>query len=374
MFQPEGIRFAGYQHRTFQNEEIHYKHAVLGKGRKALQLNKWPAWTPGRGRILRCLREACVPAVTANLLTHKYGPPKALTVVDPSEVERLEAEARKFMCGPGDFGRRFDEFAEYLRDNGLGCDWEFVSYLAFLAEDGDIFTVASGTLDDLLAFYGLDARIAGRVEWARYQVLAELSNILRDYLAIYGPANPIELQSYMWVVARLVKGKTYRAKKQPEEDWVAELQRRLAMARKREEDGLAGEQFVVDQERQLLTGASRSDLADKVKHSGAADPNCGYDVTSFWPDGRERHLEVKTTSDDPSSNRGFWLSENERLVAERDPIWEVIRVWNIRSAPRSESLGNVVRESSGDWKMAASSWFVERLQPFPCQKGVATAT
>ncbi len=61
--------------------------------------------------------------------------------------------------------------------------------------------------------------------------------------------------------------------------------------------GEAGEKFVVDLERRQLTEAERSDLARRVRWVAVEDGDgAGYDVLSFDRGGRERLLEVKTTS------------------------------------------------------------------------------
>lgn len=90
--------------------------------------------------------------------------------------------------------------------------------------------------------------------------------------------------------------------------------------------GKAGEEFVVNLERRLLTGLDRSDLALRVRWVAAEDGDgAGYDVLSFDPTGRERLLEVKTTNG--SARTPFFLSRNERsLATERSADWCIYRV------------------------------------------------
>jgi hypothetical protein len=60
--------------------------------------------------------------------------------------------------------------------------------------------------------------------------------------------------------------------------------------------GLAGEEWVISLEREQLSRLDRADLADKIRWvSRDEGDGAGYDVRSYWPDGRERLIEVMTT-------------------------------------------------------------------------------
>ncbi|MES3011743.1 MAG: DUF3883 domain-containing protein [Pseudomonadota bacterium] len=61
--------------------------------------------------------------------------------------------------------------------------------------------------------------------------------------------------------------------------------------------GLAGEEFIVQFEHWRLNQLGQARLADKVDHvSQSKGDGLGYDVLSFDADGKERFIEVKTTS------------------------------------------------------------------------------
>lgn len=61
--------------------------------------------------------------------------------------------------------------------------------------------------------------------------------------------------------------------------------------------GDAGEEWVVDLEREDLARRGRLDLAERVIWTAREiGDGAGYDVASFYPDGRERLIEVKTTN------------------------------------------------------------------------------
>ncbi len=85
----------------------------------------------------------------------------------------------------------------------------------------------------------------------------------------------------------------------------------------RKETGDQGEEVVFLIEYQFLLDAGKFDLAGKVKNvSKDLGDGAGYDVLSYFLDGRPKYIEVKTTSSD--IDRPFYLSKNERDFMERE--------------------------------------------------------
>jgi len=82
--------------------------------------------------------------------------------------------------------------------------------------------------------------------------------------------------------------------------------------------GRAGEEMVVEFERNRLRRAGRDDLAEDVRWVSDRDgDHLGYDIRSFEIDGQDRLLEVKTTNG--RARTRFWLSNNQCDVAARNP-------------------------------------------------------
>lgn len=102
--------------------------------------------------------------------------------------------------------------------------------------------------------------------------------------------------------------------------------------------GKAGEQRVLDHERQTLHQAGRNDLAAKVRWTAIEDGDgYGYDIASYEPDGRDRLLEVKTTNG--WERTPFHISRNELAVADaRREDWHLIRLWNFAREPKAFAL------------------------------------
>lgn len=102
--------------------------------------------------------------------------------------------------------------------------------------------------------------------------------------------------------------------------------------------GERGEEVVLASEIARLRSEGRDDLARRVcwvakdKGDGA-----GYDILSFSPTGRERLLEVKTTTGYRTTP--FYLSENERaLSAERPDAFRLVRLYDFSRQPRAFQL------------------------------------
>jgi len=102
--------------------------------------------------------------------------------------------------------------------------------------------------------------------------------------------------------------------------------------------GKSGEERVFFAEQSSLRVAGRDDLARKVRWVSVEDGDgAGYDIRSFDPTGRERLIEVKTTTGHKQTP--FMLSENERAFSEERPDeFRLVRLFDFARAPRAVEL------------------------------------
>lgn len=361
-----GIPFTSFDNPYLIKDEIAYKYKAYDEGRGILSFEKWKHWLKKVGRIQNAAKGACARSVSQNLLEHRYGAKgnsdaPLYRVKTENEIRKLENELYQFLLGgssnPESFGKRFDNFAEYLRDQKLSCKWPFLAYLSFLLNPTLYFPVLPGRFEKLLLFYNIDFKFSGKVEWTRYALLLEIANQLKEKLSIYGQANAIQVQSYMWVVSGLL-GKAKNV--DPKNDVIdldKELENRQKRSAEKERIGLLGEKFIFESERRRLLDVQRADLAEKVDHVATKTSSLGYDIFSYNVDGSPLHIEVKTTTREKPLDTGFWLSETERDCGGKDHNWVIYRVWAIDSSPYYENLGNVVNNDVG-WKVDPCSWFV----------------
>ncbi|MBX3032008.1 MAG: DUF3883 domain-containing protein [Chloroflexi bacterium] len=108
--------------------------------------------------------------------------------------------------------------------------------------------------------------------------------------------------------------------------------------------GDAGEEWVVGLERERLERHGRADLASLVVWAAREiGDGLGYDVASFFPDGRERLIEVKTTN--YGVRTPFYITRGEVSFSERRPeAFSLYRVHGFARDPRLYILDGSVRE------------------------------
>lgn len=110
--------------------------------------------------------------------------------------------------------------------------------------------------------------------------------------------------------------------------------------------GKAGEEWVLDAERESLDRQGRRDLADSVVWvSNDLGDGAGYDISSFLIDGTPRHIEVKTTN--LGARTPFYVTRWEVEVSRKESdIYSLYRVFDFRSDPRIYRLDGSVEKSS----------------------------
>lgn len=127
----------------------------------------------------------------------------------------------------------------------------------------------------------------------------------------------------------------------PELDQMQAVARRFDVAARDERNralGRAGEERVLQHERQTLRNLGRDDLARRVRWVSREDGDgAGYDIASFNHDGRDRLIEVKTTNG--WDRTPFHISRNELAVAEeRREDWHLFRLYDFARQPQAFEL------------------------------------
>ena len=108
--------------------------------------------------------------------------------------------------------------------------------------------------------------------------------------------------------------------------------------------GRAGEELILNHQRQFLTGAGYQDLAKNVRWISDLDGDgAGYDILSFTPKGEKRYIEVKTTTG--WRETPFFVSRNEREFCKNNTEnYSLIRLYDFRRKVRGfEMLGELSR-------------------------------
>ncbi|MEO7072841.1 MAG: DUF3883 domain-containing protein [Rhodanobacter sp.] len=106
--------------------------------------------------------------------------------------------------------------------------------------------------------------------------------------------------------------------------------------------GDAGERFVVEFEARRLHDRGQRVLSERVEQvSTTRGDGLGYDVLSFDEHGRERFIEVKTTSF--GDETPFYVSRNEIAFSEFQPDqYHLYRLFGFRQKPQLFDLPGVI--------------------------------
>ncbi len=110
--------------------------------------------------------------------------------------------------------------------------------------------------------------------------------------------------------------------------------------------GAAGEQFVLNYETAKLVAHGKDRLASRIEQvSVTQGDHVGFDILSFEPDGREKHIEVKTTAF--GAFTPFFVSANQvRQSHAHEESYHVYRVFRFRRDPRVFDLPGAIDRSS----------------------------
>ncbi|PJE81423.1 hypothetical protein COU58_02585 [Candidatus Pacearchaeota archaeon CG10_big_fil_rev_8_21_14_0_10_32_42] len=94
--------------------------------------------------------------------------------------------------------------------------------------------------------------------------------------------------------------------------------------------GTRGEEIVFNLEQRYLNSIGKQELANKVKWVSKEDDSLGYDILSFEEDGKEKYIEVKSTSQSEKGNANFLISSNQYSKAKRIKNYYFYIVFNTK--------------------------------------------
>lgn len=125
-----------------------------------------------------------------------------------------------------------------------------------------------------------------------------------------------------------------------------------------DENGRLGEELVYDREKRSLVKAGRVDLAEKVQWVSETSVFEGYDILSFFSDGRKKYVEVKSTS---GWGNIFYVSLAEwNFGARHGDDYVICRVTHVTTkSPQLKYYPNILTlEASGKLSKSANGWIV----------------
>lgn len=156
-------------------------------------------------------------------------------------------------------------------------------------------------------------------------------------------AFPESMTESVWVAAPSAAGKVGEERKSYAPSFLPMKRDYLAQEARNRSLGLAGEKLVVELEIRRLHGAGKKHLSDRVEHVASTQGDgLGFDVLSFELDGRERFIEVKTTSFGELTP--FFVSRNEIARSNADASsYHLYRLFNFRAKPHLFDLPGAIQ-------------------------------
>jgi len=119
----------------------------------------------------------------------------------------------------------------------------------------------------------------------------------------------VELIDLDSIKVKITKGKRKGKKVKRKPNYIAENIRNMKL-------GAQGEEIVLKLEKESLSRAGRKDLANKVKRISLEDDSAGYDIHSYFINGKNKFIDVKSTTTGINRNAPFYLTQNEKEVME----------------------------------------------------------
>ena len=182
------------------------------------------------------------------------------------------------------------------------------------------------------------------LEVVELQLLSNVALQEAVQAAVERPATavPMEDLSAIWVPSPKVAGRVREAPANYTPRFSPAKRDYLAREARNRSLGRAGEEFVMELEVRRLHMAGKKTLSERVEHVAATQGDgLGYDVLSFEENGRERLIEVKTTSFGELTP--FFVSRNELARSEADAErFRLYRVFDFRERPRLFNLPGAI--------------------------------
>lgn len=139
-------------------------------------------------------------------------------------------------------------------------------------------------------------------------------------------------------------------------DWTARDERNRNL-------GLQGEKLVLQYEIDSLHLCGRHDLAARVQHIALSNSAAGYDIASFYPDGRPKLIEVKTTQGPASTP--FYISANEVLVSKNlSEAYVIYRVFGFQEKAISINFFEMAGDAAQNCQLEAVNFKAQPLVPW----------
>ncbi|XWN36723.1 MAG: DUF3883 domain-containing protein [Balneola sp.] len=120
--------------------------------------------------------------------------------------------------------------------------------------------------------------------------------------------------------------------------------------------GLLGERFIMNFEKEKLISVGRKELSKKIEHiSQTVGDTAGFDILSFDEEGKEKHIEVKTTQ--MGKNAPFYFTKNELTFSiNNEKSYSLYRLFDFQRNPKFFQLQGSLNASTENIPTEYIAW------------------
>lgn len=334
--------FSSFDNKYIDEQE-NYKKLIYSNSVDIMRVDSWKEEDIGTGSILQVM-EKVIAQDNNNLLIHdnRRGESAREDIVfvkaRKNKDLKLKLESVLFKLYKNKIEEK-DAFEELL--DIAGKNYRLLSFLFFIKSSKRYLPIAPRTFDKVFNDLDINLRTSQKCSWENYinfiNILKEVKVFLLSREEIKDEIALLDAHTFLWIIGRQMK-EIKRPSVSIESDFASFRMQIININGKREyeekdnnsvviknEDefekeaarkrmiGRESQEIVINYEINNLIEAGRRDLAKKINDL-SNEVSRGYDILSFYENGDEKHIEVKTKS----SNNSFYITKNELKISKRD--------------------------------------------------------
>lgn len=201
--------WAGFSDPDFEADEIDYKQATIAKARDLLSEVELQRLI-SEGRFDEFIERLDTIGKDNNLLWRRVPMSGDLGILYQPTLDKPTFCQAVFdlLYGPGPSHERLWRYTDYVKAHNLPNKWTFPTYFLFICHpDSEIF-VKPQTTKWFLQFSGGPRTFTSVPTPPTYATILQMAQQLMDGLQAYEPRDMVDIQSLIWVCARVGRGST----------------------------------------------------------------------------------------------------------------------------------------------------------------------
>ncbi len=343
----------------------HYKEKIHPEANRRLQLDKWTKFKIGSGDILESVISAIEinDSFRNNLVEWqaKRGPD---SVSHKKLITARKIKSNRFKIEQALYNHFYSEvsdeesFTEIMEL--VGKRYDLLSYLFFIKDWTKYAPLRPRIFTSVFKTLKVPLNMVMQCSWENYNEFLNRITEVQKHLQqreIKNGVRFIDAQSFCWILEYLevgdgihisptshqlitVKHRNVSRRELEKSAKPFSLEDLEGILKSQKDIGLKAERIVLQYEIENLKNENRPDLAEKVIQLSDEDTTLGYDIHSYYTNGKNKYIEVKAISAQDSNMR-FFLSSNELAKSQKTEgyVFSLVSKINSENPVISEFLG-----------------------------------